>query len=128
MDKLVAVRPNATVDVVIGGVTFKVGILPQHIQAKWIEIGSKMSNNNYSGKELLDVQREVVQWAVKDHEGLCYEDGEEVPFNTKKVNRGGKNYMVVADDTLDVYYASRITQDLSIKIVNGDSGDEESPK
>lgn len=118
MEKLVAVRPDSTVDVEIKGVIFQVGIIPQHIYAKWIEIGTKMHSGKMKGEEMLEAQKEIVRFGVKGHKGLSYEDGEEVEFAQAKMPIRGKVYMVVREDILDIYYSSKIINPLSTLIMN----------
>lgn len=130
--RLVAVRPNSTIDFEYEGVTFEIGIVPQHVYSKWVTIGQKMLNKKQAidGDELFSVQSEIVKWGVKGHKDFCFEDGEEVPFQQKKVTIGNKTHMVVSDETMEIYYSSKIIQGIYADIINGGKikDEDESPK
>ena len=116
-NKLVAVRPNATVDHEIDGVIFKIGIVPQNIHAKWVEV---VRRKDFKGDLYFNACNDVVRWAIKGHENFLYDDGEEVPFGQKKSVVGGKTTMIVDDATMEIYYSSKVIQDLSTRIMGGE--------
>jgi hypothetical protein len=118
-DVLVAVRPDSTIDFEFKGVTFEIGIVPQHVYGKWIEIAAKYQSGKIKGEDLLEAQKEIVRYAVKGHRDFKYSSGEEVPFKTSKANVRGKNYAVVADETLEIYFSTKIITELATEIMNG---------
>lgn len=121
MNRLVAVRPDATTDFEYCGVTFKIGVIPRHIYSKYVDIGMKAGRGKSSGEELFNCQCEVVQWGVKDHSGFFFDEAgdEEVKFKKKKVvNKYGTNH-IMDDETLQIYYASGLIGPLSTRIFSG---------
>lgn len=112
-ERLVCVRPGDTVDFEYGGGIFKVGIMPRDIYAKWLDLGQKQVKGKATGREIVEAQMLVVKHCVKGHSGLEFSDGSEVPF--EKDNQG-----LVAQATLDVYYATGILGPLASRSANGE--------
>jgi len=125
-EKLIAVRSNATVDFVHKGVTFKIGILPRHIYGKFMSVSMKINKDKLKDGELFDAQYEVVKYGVKGHEEFCYADGDAVPFKEEVVHGKGGRVTCVSEETMSIYYASKVIDALSMHIATGagDSGDQ----
>jgi hypothetical protein len=74
MERLVAVRSNATIDFEYKGVTFKVGILPRHIYGKFMSVATKINSGKLKDGELFDAQYEAVKYGIKGHENFLFAD------------------------------------------------------
>lgn len=127
-EKLVCVRPDATHDFQYKGGTFRIGVLPRSIYAKFIDAGSKQLKGKASGEEMLEIQTEIVRYGVKGHTGLEFDDGEEVPFRVSKKKLNGVIYEVVDDATIEIYYATGLLSGLFSKIIGNDSEEANGPK
>jgi len=130
MSKLVCVRPDHTVEFKYQGGVFQIGIIPRTIYAQFIDAGQRQVAGKASGEDMLNIQLDVVKYGVKGHSGLEFEDGSEVPFKVSKSRLNGKNMEVVADETLDIYYASGLLTGLFQKISShgADNEDDDSKK
>lgn len=122
MGKLVAIRPNATVDFQIEGVTFKIGVVPRHIYSEFLDVSHNLTTGKTTGGELFKAQAKLVSWAVRGHEGFCYEDGTPVEFKTEIHKIGGKSYDVVSEETIEAYYSASILTGLANRILLGNKG------
>jgi len=88
--------------VMIDGARFTVGLLPP---GKKAEIGA-IIERNWDSKEILwslYPQRELVRFGVRGHEGLFFEDGSPVMFETSKEVCDRIESSVVSDSVMDVY-------------------------
>lgn len=140
MHKLVAVRPNSTVDVEIQGVKFKVGVIPRIIHAEYIEFVQKLADSKQidvdklaaegeeidakaidltrvSFKELSEMQAKVVRFGLKGTD-LAYEDGEAIKLEFDEFDVSGYKFKGLTDESLEILHSAGVMTDISNKILN----------
>jgi len=118
-ERLIAVRSDETVEFEYKGVIFKIGVLPRNIYGKFTSVAAKLNSGKLRDGELFDVQWEVVRHGVKGHDGLCFSDGSDVPFKDQMHRGGNGKTMIVSEETMDIYYASKLIDTLSANVVSG---------
>ncbi len=108
--RLVCISPDATREYQISGGVFQIGVLPKDVYAKIVEI--------QKGKAF-DKLWLAVQYGIKGHENLAYEDGSAVPFKTAKDSKGRE---IVAEETLQIYLATGIVSELASEAIRKGGG------
>ncbi|MFA5115690.1 MAG: hypothetical protein WC486_00200 [Candidatus Omnitrophota bacterium] len=128
MPPICAIDPSEIVEVEVLGIKFQVGVIPfrrfNEIQNRVAVINKEnlVSAGPEKQAELLnvlinDTLIEYVRWGIKGHSGLSFKNGKEVPFVTAKEKVGGKEYDVVAEETLQVYNSIGIMAQLAEVVV-----------
>ncbi len=103
-ERLVCVDPASTREYRIGGGVFRIGVLPRDIHGQVLELRKGRA---------LDTLWLAARYGVKGHEGLSFEDGKPVPFNTEKDAKGRE---VVSEATLDVYRATGVLPEIASEV------------
>lgn len=102
------VNPKATKTVSVGDSTFTIGIIPygKRLDLEALAYFNGDAKTKEEVQNLLIQNFEFVRWGVRGHSGVTFQDGSEVPFESKKEKLGEVEHAVVSDGLMEIYGAT----------------------
>lgn len=102
---MIVSNPNSTKEIELDGAKFTVGVIPygKRIELESMSLGNENAEKKESYRSIILQNLEFIRWGVKNHSGLLFADGSEVPFTSKKELIGTREYVVVSDELMDIY-------------------------